>query len=328
MGVFVQNGFAVIELRILFALGGCAFYYQDVSDNAVFGTDEINMSEMEYYIHDMMLLENQLPMLVLVKLFLVDNDNSNVIELILKFLSLLGAPVQRKEDMGRTEDEHLHVLDLNRTTQTGVDFNIPSATELHQAGIGFTTSKTRSLLDISFGLRTLKLPQISLDKLSKSSFLNIIAFEQFHRGAGIEFTSYIHFMRALLEDSNDVSLLQSRGIIRTTLRRREVARLFYRLRRDTMIDPDKMLAYEYWTVARRLRLSLNKMSNEWRRDLLPNLSQKSLGYYFCHSCNSHFHPHHNSDCVLCFELRPPEISALVKTAVAAAVITVLRCFPS
>ncbi|KAL0384921.1 UNVERIFIED_CONTAM: hypothetical protein Sradi_2886400 [Sesamum radiatum] len=253
---------------------GCAFFYEDVTDSPELCTDGmISVSEMEYYMHDMLLLENQLPMLVLVKLFSAEDDYNHVTELILKFLSLLGTPVQRKEDMWRTgrEGKHLHVLDLYRqsllnpefrpkeprrrtrmqfsfnirkkkTTQTGVDFNIPSATELHQAGMGFTTSKKTSLMDISFGRRTLKLPQIALDNVSKSSFLNIIAFEQFHKGAGNQFTSYIHFMGSLLQDSNDVSLLQSRGIIRTTLRRDEVAELFSRLRRDTVINPDKMLA--------------------------------------------------------------------------------------
>ncbi|KAK4402282.1 hypothetical protein Sango_0968900 [Sesamum angolense] len=274
---------------------GCAFFYEDVSDRPELGTDEISVSEMEYYVHDMLLLENQLPMLVLEMLFSAENDYNRVTELILKFLSLLGTPVLRKEDTER-EGMHLHVLDLYRRSllnpefrlkekrektrmqfgfnmgkkrrpQTGVDFNIPSATELHQAGMGFTTSKKTSLMDISFGRRTLKLPQISLDNVSKSSFLNIIAFEQLHKGAGNEFTSYIHFMGSLLQDSNDVSLLQSRGIIRTTLRRDEVAELFSRLRRNTVINPDKMLAYEYWTVARRVRLRFNKMSNEWRRDL-------------------------------------------------------------
>ncbi|KAL0357464.1 UNVERIFIED_CONTAM: hypothetical protein Scaly_1432100 [Sesamum calycinum] len=91
---------------------GCAFFYEDVSDSPESGTDEISVSEMEYYVHDMLLLENQLPMLVLVMLFSAENDYNRleyvqVTELILKFLSLLGTPVLRKED---TEREGKHCM--------------------------------------------------------------------------------------------------------------------------------------------------------------------------------------------------------------------------
>ncbi|KAK4427892.1 hypothetical protein Salat_1558200 [Sesamum alatum] len=186
-------------------------------------------------------------------------------------------------DLPRTDDQgnaYLHVLhqyrqclinkefrpkeSLTRRTPTIVSLDVPSATELHKVGIGFTVSKTTSIMDISFEHETLSLPEMYLDDSTKSRFLNIIAFEQVHEDATHDFMSYIFFMFRLIQGPNDVSLLQLHGIIDTSLDRDEVARLFnFLIRRyhTTWLSP------EHHVVGCKVRSRYKKMSNEWRQDL-------------------------------------------------------------
>ncbi|KAL0384923.1 UNVERIFIED_CONTAM: hypothetical protein Sradi_2886600 [Sesamum radiatum] len=194
-------------------------------------------------------------------------------KLVARFFSNLDFPTT---DQG---NQYLHVLHLyrqclinkvfgplrlERTTVFYLD--IPSATELHKVGIGFAVSKTRSVMDISFGHNTLHLPEIYLDDMTKSQFLNIIAFEQLHKDAGHDFMSYIFFMFRLIQTPSDVSLLQLHGIIETSLRRNEVAILFNVLRRS--FTSATWLAAEHHAVGRKLRERYEMMSDEWRQDLL------------------------------------------------------------
>ncbi|KAL0357467.1 UNVERIFIED_CONTAM: hypothetical protein Scaly_1432400 [Sesamum calycinum] len=125
-------------------------------------------------------------------------------------------------------------------------------------------------MDISFGHNTLRLPEIYVDDMTKSQFLNIIAFEQRHKDAGHDFMSYILFMFRLIQTPSDVSLLQLHGIIETSLRRNEVAILFNVLSRS--FTSATWLAAEHGVVGRKLRERYERMSDEWRLDL----SQKYL----------------------------------------------------
>ncbi|EEF50158.1 conserved hypothetical protein [Ricinus communis] len=88
-----------------------------------------------------------------------------------------------------------------------------SATELNEAGIRFKKSKTRSLKDISFCGGVLRLLVTMVDDATESTFLNLMALERFHAGAGNEVTSFIFFMDNIIDSERDVAPLHSRGII-------------------------------------------------------------------------------------------------------------------
>ncbi|KAM7496226.1 hypothetical protein LguiA_020640 [Lonicera macranthoides] len=75
----------------------------------------------------------------------------------------------------------------NQKVEENGDEIVRSATELYEAGIRFKKSKTRSLQDISFKGGILRLPPNMADNTTESMFLNQIAFERFHDGAGNEF---------------------------------------------------------------------------------------------------------------------------------------------
>lgn len=147
----------------------------------------------------------------------------------------------------------------------GGDNIIRSATELNEAGIRFKKSKTRSLKDISFRGGVLRLPVIVVDDATESIFLNLMAFERFHVGAGNEVTSYIFFMDNIIDSERDVALLHSRGIIQNAIGSdKAVAKLFNSLSKDISLDPNSSLNF----VHQKINVYCKKACNEWRANLI------------------------------------------------------------
>ena len=140
-----------------------------------------------------------------------------------------------------------------------------SATQLNEAGIRFKKSKTNSLKDISFSRGVLRLPSIIVDDTTESMFLNLIAFERFHVGAGNEVTSYIFFMDNIIDNARDVALLHSKGIIHNALGSdKAVADLFNSLSKDITLDPDSSLD----AVHKKVYHYCKKPWNVWRANLM------------------------------------------------------------
>jgi hypothetical protein len=179
----------------------------------------------------------------------------------------------------------LHVLDVHRKSllrenprrktrprrSAGVinhangDEIIRSAAELYEAGIRFKKSGSGSLKDISFTGGVLRLPVIVVDDATESMFLNLIAFERFHVGAGNEITSYIFFMDNIIDNAKDVALLHSSRIIQNAIGSdKAVAKLFNSLSKDITLDPDSSLD----VVHKRVIDYCKKPSNRWRANLI------------------------------------------------------------
>lgn len=231
-----------------------------------------------YIKRDMLMLENQLPMLVLEKLVAVEHDKAKdegfATKLIVKFLCSCNVAL----NMGKC----VHVLDVYRKSllQHGPDPKflrhkiwsmeredeiIWSATELNEAGIRFKKSATTSLTDITFAGGVLRLPFIVVDDTTESVFLNLMAFERFHVGAGNEVTSYLLFMDNIIDNARDVALLHSKGIIQNALGSdKAVANLFNSLSKDVTQDPDSSLQI----VHKRVYHYCRKPWNEWRANLI------------------------------------------------------------
>ncbi|KAK5802112.1 hypothetical protein PVK06_029694 [Gossypium arboreum] len=231
---------------------------------------------------DMLMLENQLPMQVLHSLVAVDSngtkDEEFVNKLILKFYSS-NTPVS-------CVGSCLHVLEVYRKSllpdipshrqqrkrhwyrrphyEDGDDI-IRSAMELNEAGIRFKKSKTISLKDITFRGGILKLPTIIIDDATESMFLNLVAFERLHVGAGNEISSYILFMDNIIDNEKDVALLHSKGIIQNALESdKAVANMFNSLSKDITLDPNNNLD----EVRKMVNRYCKKPWNEWRANLI------------------------------------------------------------
>ncbi|KAL3719702.1 hypothetical protein ACJRO7_004648 [Eucalyptus globulus] len=226
-----------------------------------------------YIRRDMLLLENQLPMLVLYQLVAIANDGKedDVNELIGKFYFL---PENKKfTGLGR----RLHVMDVFREgllmepkkaqhegKNVETETIIRSATELNEAGIKFKKSKTKSLKDISFAEGVLKLPVIKVDDTTESMFLNIMTFERLHIGAGNEVTSYVTFMDKVINDRQDVALLHTEGIIQNDFGSdKAVAKLFNSLCTDVTLPANGNLD----DVQQKISEHCKKRRNKWRANL-------------------------------------------------------------
>ncbi|KAF7135569.1 hypothetical protein RHSIM_Rhsim08G0051700 [Rhododendron simsii] len=175
---------------------------------------------------DMLLLENQLPMLVLLKIDQVQNggelSEESIEDLVLGSWGFWsGTPL----GMGKC----LHVLDMYRktliwderydshTASSGQAFQFWSAIELTEAGIRLEPSFEIMQERISFNTDdgVLRLPFLVADHAMESTFLNLIAFDGLHVGdLRGEVTSFIYFMRQLIKSPRDVSVLISSGILK------------------------------------------------------------------------------------------------------------------
>ncbi|XP_052170381.1 UPF0481 protein At3g47200-like [Diospyros lotus] len=202
---------------------------------------------MPLFKRDMLLLENQLPMLVLFKL-MEENDMGGMEtlkKLILNFFN--------RENHGLDMGNCLHILDLygktflyyepQKDSRESKDIlTSRSATELKAAGIRFEKSKSESLNDISFKHGVLSLPKFIVDDITESTFLNLIAFERCHVGAGHDVISFISFMDVIVNQDRDISLLSSHGIILNFAGTDEAAAdLFNVMSKDLMIDSSSHL---------------------------------------------------------------------------------------
>ncbi|XP_010522983.1 PREDICTED: UPF0481 protein At3g47200-like [Tarenaya hassleriana] len=215
---------------------------------------------------DMMLLENQLPILLIDTLLAVEankpEDLGMAKELIGKFFCL---------GSGRwKEGKFLHLLDIYRYSlvqeQRCEDEDIiHSATHLVESGVKFRKSKSLRLSDIKFKDGILSLPTITVDDTTESTFLNLMAYERLHVGAGNEVTSYVFFMKGILDRADDVAHLVGKGIIKNAYgSNKHVADLFNRLSKDITIDPNGELE----KVQKTVNLYRKKHRHRWRASLV------------------------------------------------------------
>ncbi|KAK3409593.1 hypothetical protein EUGRSUZ_J01703 [Eucalyptus grandis] len=219
-----------------------------------------------YIRRDMLMLENQLPMLVLYQLVAVDSNGEERDEyinrtnnLVLSFYSLDTSITE----MGRC----LHVVDVfrkGRLREPEKHEIIRSATELKNTGIQFKKSLTCSLKDISFARGVLKLPAIMVDDTTESEFLNLMTFERLHIGTENEITSYTKFMDNIINNEQDVALLHAQGIIQNAIGcDNAVAELFNSLCREVAVGPHSTLD----AVQKKISEYCEKPWNRWRANL-------------------------------------------------------------
>jgi hypothetical protein len=91
---------------------------------------------------------------------------------------------------------------------------MPCATELEEAGVKFRVRQgASSFLDIRFDGGVLEMPMLQLYDYSEHLLRNLIAFEQTYPLTPDHFTAYTMFMDCLVASSEDVRLLQLRGVL-------------------------------------------------------------------------------------------------------------------
>ncbi|EEE52231.1 hypothetical protein OsJ_34160 [Oryza sativa Japonica Group] len=185
-----------------------------------------------YIISDMLLVENQLPLLLLQKLTLVADpdteDDRGINHRVLDLLSYTTTPTAPTTPVD--EFLGLHPLDVLQKSVRGTrqyrqrpigDGHMPSAAELREAGIHFKVSTGEGFAGtVSFERGVLRVPKIFLYDDAERMFLNLMAFEQLRPGAGNEVTAFVSFMDDLINTAKDVRLLRAQGDHRERLGKR------------------------------------------------------------------------------------------------------------
>ncbi|KAK9117511.1 hypothetical protein Sjap_016458 [Stephania japonica] len=182
---------------------------------------------------DLLLLENQIPFIVLEKLLNLTSEKYDIHKIIKPFFNgILPASVQ--DDRAAAPNYGKHLLDLLRSylilssnplecydeelTKTLQFYDwepTKCATDISEAGVKFKTS-TRygnyGLFDIKFDNGALEIPPFRFGESVTVLFRNLIALEQC-QGHQHLVTSYVFLLHGLLKSPDDVKLLRPSMIV-------------------------------------------------------------------------------------------------------------------
>ncbi|ESR59112.1 hypothetical protein CICLE_v10017831mg [Citrus x clementina] len=167
--------------------------------------------------HEILLLENQLPLFIPNDLFNLAKTTTFETNLddIVGYL-----PIQENLlEINFSKAKHfvdLLILCLQPSQSRAVialkDLNIPSVKKLDQAGIKFKRGSSKDLLDIKFNEGILEIPFLRVDETTERLYRNVLAFENMHCYTGY-FNDYILMMNYLVSTPKDAELLLQNEII-------------------------------------------------------------------------------------------------------------------
>jgi hypothetical protein len=219
--------------------------------------------------NDLILLENQLPWLVLDCLFNLTKSQAeqrSLSNLVLSYFTFEWSP--------RDNFEHKHILDCIRNSYIGTSTitptdtrvisypeQIPSVIELVQAGVKFKVGDRNKygLHNITFKDGVMTIPQRFVSEDSESLYRNLIAFEQCDPSKDFKVTSYAKLADDLINTSQDVDFLKNQGILKIYLSAEDVASIFKRLYRDASVG-----AFLYSDLYREVNAYCKRPWNRWR----------------------------------------------------------------
>ncbi|XP_028788919.1 uncharacterized protein LOC114744943 [Neltuma alba] len=93
---------------------------------------------------------------------------------------------------------------------------LPTATQLHQAGVKFKVKQSRNLFDIQFKDGTLEIPRLRINDAMENFLRNLIAYEHYHLKDNYV-NDYVFILHRLIDTPEDVELLAQNGIIESKL---------------------------------------------------------------------------------------------------------------
>nr|KYP40788.1 UPF0481 protein At3g47200 family [Cajanus cajan] len=191
---------------------------------------------------ELIMLENQIPMFVLNKLFELSSVDATSSQpcMSLKASALrffypllqVDSNISPEYEKGDEKLRGLHFLDLLRSSiRPKIEGEKPrgaqhqmvrSITELMEAGVRIKADESRQLLDITFGkkwgfLRELTIPPLNINDHRGTVFRNIVAFEKCHKECNPDVTTYLFFFNGLINSADDVSLLHYKGVLHHSL---------------------------------------------------------------------------------------------------------------
>ncbi|KAJ6944213.1 hypothetical protein NC652_009584 [Populus alba x Populus x berolinensis] len=228
---------------------------------------------------DTMLLENQLPFFVLLKLFTMTSGQSekDFFGMALQFCQQIFQGLGNRRI---PETECKHLLDMlyhagyqppdSTESPKEIDwYFIRNAKELQEAGIKFERRKgsSRLLFDVDFSENgTIEIPRLKIDDRTESLFRNLDAYEQCSPGKHLYVTDYITLMDCLISTQEDVQILRHSEIIENELGDDgKVCSLFNNLCRNVTNSQRRHFCYN--EVFNRVNEHCNRKRNVWMATL-------------------------------------------------------------
>ncbi|XP_020962395.1 UPF0481 protein At3g47200-like [Arachis ipaensis] len=202
--------------------------------------------------YDLLLLENQLPLFVFVKLYNLAFASSDGDDEFPSFMDLSYSYFSAENNVN---DQIVHFTDLCRycilKQQRPCERKHKhlvlghSASELLEAGLKFQVVNKSSpidILDLKFEHGVLTIPHITVDDFTEVWLRNIVALEQCHYPDEHYITDYVNFLKQLVNSNRDADVLIKAGIIQSDVSGSDisVAKLFR--------DVDKHILLENYNV--------------------------------------------------------------------------------
>lgn len=217
--------------------------------------------------HDMILIENQIPMFVPRKIYNKFMDPAEgkkpFQHLVRDYIKEVG---NVPEFLSQREPSHfieyLTMAHLPKTEMGKGDLDsvVHSVTDVLQFGVELAQNMDSPLLEICFENGVLKIPHLTVNEWTATLFHNLVAFEQWQGNFCI--SDYVIFMCNILQTPKDVEILTGKGIIEDTLNDSEkVCNMFKEFYRDL---PTKGRHFYFAQVCEKL----NEYVSTKRRSLL------------------------------------------------------------
>ncbi|CAD6253678.1 unnamed protein product [Miscanthus lutarioriparius] len=208
---------------------------------------------MPFIRRDMLMLENQLPLLELERLVTVmtaqppppgdQQDGAEVsVPVVTGRRRRAGAPPTRRLPREPVSWE------LPPARLEGLTRHLPRRSDDHPAGGGaprgrgpvFKRSWAHNLRHVRFRRGVLSVPALCVDDSTEYALLNMMGFERLHAGAGSDVAAYVFFMSNVLGSARDVTLLRSEGIVQNAAAGSDkaVAQMFERMSKDAVFEPE------------------------------------------------------------------------------------------
>ena len=245
-----------------------------------------SMSCLQQFLdHDLILLENQVPWVVLERLFNKTKEEHDMplIELAIDFF-ISAFSFTEPPPMNQTMIKDIkHIPDLIRKWMVSsteqveespclVSFRgekgwqpMPCARSLEEAGIKFRRVESKSILDIKFNDGVLEIPPLLIQDTTETVFRNIISFEQCYPNCEDRFTSYAILMDSLINTVKDADILGKNEILDNWLNPLDAVQLFKNLHHNTCYNE-----YYYQSLSRDVSRYCQRRWPRWRAALVRN----------------------------------------------------------
>ncbi|KAK9928028.1 hypothetical protein M0R45_025185 [Rubus argutus] len=210
---------------------------------------------LEVVDRDLFLLENQIPWMVLDRLYRMtsfpNRKTMPLTQIAVMYFNSNGYITRQSSKMSScwrpSLEKSKHILELLRnkliwhTTLEGcLNLNwelIPCASSLQEAGVKFKKGRSiNGILDIKFSNGVLEIPSLIIQETTEAIFRNLISFEQCYHRCYPGITSYVMLLDCLINTSKDINILCESGIIQNWLNPEEAAQIFNKLYQDTSVS--------------------------------------------------------------------------------------------